>query len=342
MLATNPTAMNSSDASIVISCVHPDRVYQFGPAESYYEINIPVAVINSFLLAFIFIGNITVITAYFRNSALQSIPNMLLITLAIADLLVALVAQPLFMAIIFRDIIGAKPVCSLAMLSSVTLKFCGGTSLMTVSLVIAPERYLAICHPFQHRRWITKSKIKRVVFSLWLFILILSGSLLLGMSYKVYFMILTLMTFFAITLTSYTCGSIVIKLKRRRKRLVSLRSTDGRTHSRNSVDAEKGDFKVAITMFYIIGTVVVCYIPMFAGIVYVQVVGRRDKLYLKYFYPIAMTLVFFNSFLNPVIYCLRNKRFKRAIRKISTSQSTDCNSGASSSYAISLDYMSNT
>ena len=338
--------MNSSDATFVLLCDDLDIVFHFETPESYSKINIAVIVINSFLLAFILIGNITVILAYFRNSTLQSLPNMLLVTLAFADLLVALIAQPLFMTIILMDIVGAEPVCSLAMLSNVTLKFCGGASLMTVSFVISPERYLAIYHPFKHRRWITKTKIKRAVFILWSFILILSVCFILGMSNNLYFLTLTVLIFIAIIVTTFACCSIVIKLKRRRERPVSFQRTDKRIRRHvsirgNSADGETRDFKIAVTMFYIIGALVVCYVPLFAGFIYIQIIGSTNTLYLKCFYPIAVTFVLFNSFLNPVIYCLRNKKFTSAIRNINRSRRTDGNSCASGSYTVSLDLRPN-
>ncbi len=333
--------MNSSDVTTAITCLHPNNVYQFGPSESYYHINIPLIVVNSCLLIFIILGNITVILAYLRNTALQSLPNMLLITLAFTDLFVGLVAQPLFMAILVREVLGAKPLCWLALLSSVTLKFCGGASLMTLSLIISVERYFAICHPFKHRFWITKMKVKRAVFILWLFLLALSVSLLFGYSYQIYFLVLTLLTFIAIAVTSFACCGIMIKLKVRRKRHVSVEDIECRIRSHSSAsttsnEIEKRDFKIAITMFYIIGAIVICYLPMFAAIIYAQVVGSRDKLYLKYFYPIAMTLIFLNSLLNPVIYCLRNRKFISAIRMFNgvTHNGVENNFNASKCYTI--------
>ncbi|XP_028407938.1 histamine H2 receptor-like [Dendronephthya gigantea] len=311
--------MNFSNDIVVITCLHPDRVYQFGPAESYRFINIPLIVVNLFLLVFIILGNITVIMAYFRNTTLQSVPNMLLITLAFTDLFVGIVAQPLFIAILVRDVLGAKPLCWLALLSSVTLKFCGGASFMTLSLIISLERYFAICYPLKHRGWITKIRLKRAVGALWSFLLALTGSLLLRKSYKAYFMILSILTFTGVALTAFSCCGILIKLKMSWQKIIPTVNIVGQIRGRSAAsltlnDVRKNDYKIAVTLFYIIGAIVVCYTPMFAAVVYAQV-KSRDKLYLKYFYPIAMTLIFLNSLLNPVIYCLRNRRFTNAIRK---------------------------
>ena len=315
--------MNLSDV-VVITCLHPNRVYQFGPGESYHFINIPLIVVNLFLLVFIVLGNTTVILAYFRNTTLQSVPNMLLITLAYTDLFVGIVAQPLFISILVRDVLGVRPLCWLALLSSVTLKFCGGASFMTLSLIISLERYMAICYPLKHRCWITKTRLKRAVGALWSFLLALSGCLLLGMSYKAYFLILSISTFTGVAVTAFSCCGILIKLKIGWQKHTSPINFEAqiRGHSQchsaaslTSNDAKKNDYKVAVTMFCIIGAIVVCYTPMFAAIVYAQV-RSRNELYLKYFYPNAMTLIFLNSLLNPVIYCLRNRRFTNALRKI--------------------------
>ncbi|XP_028407923.1 neuromedin-U receptor 1-like [Dendronephthya gigantea] len=311
--------MNLSSDIVVITCLHPDRVYQFGPAESYHFINIPLIVVNLFLLVFIILGNITVIMAYFRNTTLQSVPNMLLIILAFTDLFVGIVAQPLFIAILVRDVLGAKPLCWLALLSSVTLKFCGGASLMTLSLIISLERYFAICYPLKHRCWITKTRLKRAVGALWSFLLTLNGSLIRVLSYKAYFAFINILVFTAIAVTAFSCCGILMTLRMRKQKYILTVKIDGRLRSHGAAstlnNAKENDYKIAVTMFYIIAAIVVCYTPMFAGVVYAQV-KSRDKLYLKYFYPITMTLMFLNSLLNPVIYCLRNKRFTNAIRKM--------------------------
>lgn len=312
--------MSSNDTIKVIKCIHPEEVYQFGPADSYYYINIPVLAVNGILLPLIIFGNFNVILAYCRNTSLQTVPNMLLISLAFTDLFVGLAAQPLFMAVLLREVLGAEPLCWLALLSSLTLKFCGGTSLMTLSLIISLERYLALCHPFKHRLWITKTVVKRAVLALWLPMFLLSCSLMLGISYSVYFLLLTLLTFLAISVVSFACCSIVINLHMRRNNS----NMPGRVGSQSSAGtvsnyAQKRDYRIAVTMFYIIGAVMVCYTPMFAAIIYAQVAGSRDELYLKYFYPNTMTLVFLNSLLNPVIYCLRNSKFASAIRTFSGS-----------------------
>ena len=333
--------MNLSGDVVVITCLHPNKVYQFGPGVSYHSINIPLIVVNLFLLVLIVLGNITVILAYFRNTTLQSVPNMLLITLAFTDLFVGIVAQPLFITILVRDVLGVRPLCWLALLSSVTLKFCGGASFMTLSLIISLERYMAICYPLKHRCWITKTRLKRAVGVLWSFLLALSGSLLLGLSYKASFLILSILTFTAVTVTAFSCGGILRKLKMRWQMHISTVDIDGELRSRSAASAtsnkaEKSDYKTAVTMFYIIGAIVVCYTPMFAAVVYAQA-KSRDELYLKYFYPNAMTLIFLNSFLNPVIYCLRNKKFTNAIRKISLVLSIPNDNSISTSNCYTID-----
>ena len=336
--------MNSSD--ITITCLHPNKVYRFGSSESYYYINIPLIVINSFLLVFIILGNSTVILAYFRSKALQIVPNMLLIALASTDLFVGLIAQPLLLAILLREVIGAKPLCWLALLSSITLKFCAGTSLMTLSLIISVERYLAICHPLKHRMWVTKAKVKRAVLILWLFLLALTFSLLFGYMYKIYFLILTFLTFIAIVVLSFACCAILVKLKVRREGNDSVNGIETRIRSHSSAsttsnELEKRDYKIAVTMFYIIGAIVICYAPMFAAILYAQVIGSRDKLYLKYFYPIAMTLISLNSLLNPIIYCLRNRRFITAIRTLYGAAQTENTASGSASNSNTIATFSN-
>ena len=68
-------------------------------------------------------------------------------------------------------------------------------------------------------------------------------------------------------------------------------------------------------MFYIVGAIALCYSPLLAALLYGQI-KEKNWIYLKYLYPNGMTLVYLNSLLNPIIYCLRNQSFTRAILKM--------------------------
>ena len=199
--------MNSSETE-VYTCLHPKQIYYFGPPESYYGVTIPVCVINIILMVFIIFGNVAVILAYCRNRSPQNIPNMLLITLAISDTVVGVLAQPLFIIKLIRAIFDLRPLCALETLSSIANMYCAGVSMLTLSLVISSERYLAIVHPFKHRRLVTKNKIKLVIVFLWSTLFLLNCVLFLGISYKVYFLILSALIPVGFIVTAFASYSI--------------------------------------------------------------------------------------------------------------------------------------
>ena len=305
--------MNSSETE-VYTCLHPKQIYYFGPPESYYGVTIPVCVINIILMVFIIFGNVAVILAYCWNRSLQNIPNMLLITLAISDTVVGVLAQPLFIIKLIRAIFDLRPLCALETLSSIANMYCAGVSMLTLSLVISSERYLAIVHPFKHRRLVTKNKIKLVIVFLWSTLFLLNCVLFLGISYKVYFLILSALIPVGFIVTAFASYSILKKWKTSRSRQASVNSALGGSPSA-IVSVEKKNFKIAKTMFYIVGAIALCYSPLLAALLYGQI-KEKNWIYLKYLYPNGMTLVYLNSLLNPIIYCLRNQSFTRAILKM--------------------------
>ena len=306
--------MNSSGT--VYTCLHPSKVYSFGPPGKYLAVSVPICITNIFLLVFILLGNVGVIMAYCWDKTLQTVPNLLLITLAISDVVVGLTAEPLFVTILIRDMMGLRPSCSLSLLSSLSNKFCGGVSMMTVSLVISSERYLAIVHPLKHRRLVTKARIKLVLFSLWFLLFLLNCTLLLRISYKVYYLVLSAIIPIGVVVTAFACYAILNKWNTSRSRQISIGNANRPNPRAGSVlSLERKDFKIAVTMFFIMGAIVFCYAPLLGALIYVQIEGMNE-IYLKYLYPNVVTLVYLNSFLNPIIYCLRNRSFTRVIRKM--------------------------
>ena len=72
--------------------------------------------------------------------------------------------------------------------------------------------------------------------------------------------------------------------------------------------------KSAIGTFYIYFVFLICFFPLILTVVVSMVVEARFVTNLLFFY--AMTLAFFNSSLNPLIYCWKMRHIRHAIMDV--------------------------
>ncbi|XP_059173771.1 adenosine receptor A2b-like, partial [Physella acuta] len=96
--------------------------------------------------------------------------NIFLLSLAVFDFLVGLIATPLILLSRLPDVneymTSRKQLCLLKMASS---SFSIGGSLYSL-LIISVDRYLAIMFPLKYKKWVTAERAYKVVFFIWFYI----------------------------------------------------------------------------------------------------------------------------------------------------------------------------
>lgn len=97
----------------------------------------------------IIVGNVLVIVAVGKFKKLRKTTNVVLASLAVADLLVGTVTVPLYITwTMHPDLFNHSPfMCRMALLSSLLVVAASQLNLLLLSI----ERYLAVCLPFKHR-----------------------------------------------------------------------------------------------------------------------------------------------------------------------------------------------
>ncbi|XP_055453371.1 gastrin/cholecystokinin type B receptor [Psammomys obesus] len=164
--------LNSSHAGN-LSC-EPPRIRGTGTRELELAIRVT-------LYAVIFLmsvgGNVLIIVVLGLSRRLRTVTNTFLLSLAVSDLLVAVVCMPFtLLPNLMGTFVFGPVICK-----AVSYLMGVSVSVSTLSLVaIALERYSAICRPLQARVWQTRSHAARVILATWL----LSG--LLMVPYPVY------------------------------------------------------------------------------------------------------------------------------------------------------------
>ena len=70
------------------------------------------------------------------------------------------------------------------------------------------------------------------------------------------------------------------------------------------VKTNEHETRMTRTVGYILGTLILCYSPLLLTSI-IEMVTTKDDIFDHFIYPLAETIVFMNSALNPFLYCLR-------------------------------------
>ena len=159
---TNVTSSNSSDYYYYYG-------HDLGKVE-YYSTLYKVVAFSLFLVVFVVgvVGNFAVIVCVLRSKALHTTTYVYLVSLAVADIILLLVACPqlLISQFFFIDewIFG-----EVGCVMSVFVSYLGFNVSSLSITVFTVERYIAICYPFEATHLCTMSRARRTAIAVWVF-----------------------------------------------------------------------------------------------------------------------------------------------------------------------------
>lgn len=246
-------------------------------------------------------GNILVCIAVLTSPHLRRCSNFLLVSLAIADLIVTMVCEPLVVAIVGKRALIHDCASNLELAYVVSSNLSCAASVMHLA-AISVDRFLAVIYPLRYGR-ITKNygQMKTMLIVVW-------GVPIIFASFRVPFLKETSYLVFVMFVVSYgliivSYVSIVIFLVKEKKRKQKLRA-------RPSVEVNsKIERRVAGTLAIVIGVFTVCWLPMIvvffsAGKSLVKMHGTA--------YMWIRSLALSNSAMNFIIYSARIRDFRDA------------------------------
>ena len=274
---------------------------------------IALITINAIVCVFGSLGNFLVCLAIASNSHLRRASNYLLFSLAIADLIVTLVCEPLFIGAIIQRTFLYDCTAGLHIVF-IILSYLSCTTSVLHMVAISLDRFVAVALPLRHKNFMEKWGLKVMLVVSWsipIFTVILLPVLwrvspLLSNSASRFLISGTFFfSFFLILFFYFLIVVFLLRHKRRRKQLCAARNVSVRLTSRIEV-------RVTCTLAIAIGIFTVCWAPGFA----VSIFARMDKkLFIRPKTPLGMwiaTLALSNSAMNFLIYSAKILDFREA------------------------------
>jgi len=260
--------------------------------------------------------NSVTIHAIRKTSSLPTPLKTLLLSLAVSDLGVGVLVQPLFVARIVMGLeqnIGNPMYQRTDIAFLITVNVFAFASLFGV-MALSGDRFLAIYLHLRYQELVTHKRVVAVVISIWVFSAILSLVQLWspGNIYNVIRAIIS--TACAITTT---CLSYKIHVAVRRH-THQIQAFQVQQAAQNGEMANVGRLrKSAVTIVYVYLVFLLCYFPKICIFWIVAITSEfESNIILDVVRRSTTTLLFLNSSLNPLIYCWKMRHIRHNIINI--------------------------
>ena len=271
----------------------------------HYDLNISIIVINTPFAIFAVLSNLLIVITIGKSQELRVPANILLGSLAVTDLLVGLITQPLF--ITWRLMLHyPSTICNSEVVHSLYecfLHLCAGGSFLSLAY-LSTDRFLAVSKPLHYRANVTTTQAARNMVILWLAwigIVVLRYS---GIDEET-----------NQTITSVVAGTLVIYLVAAQIALiVSVKRNsihDLLSEGNATVIASKREARIALTIVYIFLALLVFLLP---AVVVQIVLGFTSSNKSKTELNLAISALLINSSVNPLIYFWRGRDLRKAAR----------------------------
>lgn len=256
-----------------------------------------------------FLGNFLIIVALRKVSSLHPHSKLLFRCLAWTDLSTGLITQPIYIASRFLFHSPCYRLFLVPMLVDTTSTVFGGVSMFTVT-AISVDRLLALMLELRYRRIVTLKRVRVWVFVFWLACTAAAMMFFYDRAVAIGITSMALILTSCASIFCYTKIYFTIRQHRHKVRNYSTqRKPDGREFSLNMARFRKTVFSA----FWVQITFLLCYIP-YAITVTIFAVTKSVTPSLDLTWHITLSLLYFNSTLNPFLYCWKIKEVRQAVK----------------------------
>ena len=261
-------------------------------------------ILNVPLILICIVGNALVLIAASKSRWIQSSSMEILSSLAFSDLLVGIIAQPLFLAHQFT-----KESFLNSLMVLIVYPICG-VSLWTMT-AISVDRFLALHFHMRYATLVATTRVKISIAFIWLYNFV--SSALYYLVPFIYFFIMTLTTVICILTFFLAYLGIYFIVRHHQLQIhaqqetVESKDVAGNVHGISMARLKKSAMNTFVFFIFF----VICYLPMYALLTFA--ISKRAQWTTEY--DFSITVVFLNSAINPFLFCWRLQELRRNVLK---------------------------
>ena len=263
--------------------------------------------LNIFLAITATLGNTLIFIALHKVSSIHPPTKFLLRCLAMTDFCVGVIVQPLFVAFLMEIASGKWHILFLTF-ATLSFTLCGFS--LTTATAISVDRLLALLLGLRYRHTVTLRRVRCLVVCLLLVEIVISfihsfSSQEIANSAG-FFVIIT-----SLFLSVFSYARIFLKLRQHQAQ-IRQRAEHEQANGRGiplNIEQYK---KIVSTIAWVQLALLFCYLPIFVFLI-LSTVTDWYKVG-SIFHVSALTVVYFNSTLNPILYCWKIREVREAVK----------------------------
>ena len=255
-----------------------------------------------------FLGNSLVLVALNKESSLHPPSKLLYRCLATTDLLVGLVAQPLRVTYLMYAVHEHSSLCHYAREAAyITGVALCGVSLLTMA-VISVDRLLALLLGLRYKEIVTLKRIYIIIASFWVLCLVASLCTIFDQRITALYALILIPLSLFISLAS--CTKIFRTLRHHQAQVQDhIQQQPSQPNALNMARYRKAVYSA----LWVELALVVCYAPCYiVGTVFIY--STKYSSHIFFTLQIATILVYFNSTLNPFLYCWKISEVRQGMK----------------------------
>ena len=262
-----------------------------------------LAAINIFLAIAASLGNVLILVALRKESSLHPPSKLMFQCLAVTDLCVGVLAQPLFVIQLMSASHQQIQLCSTVLsINDIAGSSFSGVSLFTMA-AISVDRLLALRLGLRYKKTMTSRRTCAIVIFLWILNITIC-SLRRFWKHVLISRVISVFIYSSLAISAFSYLIIYLTLRRH--------------HNAMQTQQNKGENSPNITRYRktvsralcVQLTMIACYLP------YAIIVAMVRHWALNIAIRLSITLVFLNSSLNPILYCWKIKGVRQAVKDI--------------------------
>ena len=259
-------------------------------------------------------GNLLVIVTLYKDpfGELRTTANYLLVNLAVADLIMGLVVEPIWALQYWVKENGSNKSNYSIAVNVILVLAVEASNLTVLSLTI--ERYIVLERPLQREALFSGKAVKISIFLIWLTALVISSLIIPFWDQREYtlFLFAGMGVFLLLIMLGLYIRMFIIIRKFNKSLLAQGAQAALVQPGQAYITARKREQQVAKAIFLFYGTFALCWLP---SVVVVTIKYHEPKID-GHICRGLMFLGLFNSALNPVLYTFRMPSFWRAIKRM--------------------------
>ena len=277
--------------------------------------------LNIFLAITASLGNALILIALHKVTSIYPPTKLLFRCLAVTDLLVGLISQPLYVTILFPRFTTWNVNVDIPFADGFFFRLLSAVSLLT-SAAISVDRLLALLLGLRYRHTVTLRRVWLVVVCFWSISALTSSAdtffydkTVQGIASWAFYVLITI----SVVISAFSYAKIVFTLRRQQAQIhgnLQQTQTNGGGNRLNIARYKKTVYSIAWMQLALL----ICYFP-FNLMGFLRLLGKLPFLTeISILWELFVTLLNLNSSLNPALYCWRisevRQKVKKMIRKI--------------------------